>query len=137
VAITPITSPKSGKAGLKVVFSPTREQIDLRPKTAGRVGSALRPGTELLKNEQYDLLNPGDRILVNGRPKTVLNFAPVTNTLVYVDEGKSTKRSLDVSLAVAWEPGETPEILVKWVGPGEPPARSKSPRRRFTPPVYD
>ena len=28
VNLTPITSPKSGKAGLKVVFSPTREQID-------------------------------------------------------------------------------------------------------------
>lgn len=28
VNITPITSPKSGKAGLKVVFSPTREQIE-------------------------------------------------------------------------------------------------------------
>ena len=28
VSITPITSPKSGKAGLKVVFSPTVEQIE-------------------------------------------------------------------------------------------------------------
>lgn len=109
----------------------------LRSRMAGKVASALRPGEALLKNGQYDLLTPGDRITVDGRKKVVLNFEPVTNTLVYVDEGKSTKRSLDVGLAVAWEPGETPETLIKWVGPGEPPARKMSPRRRFTPPAYD
>ena len=99
--------------------------------------TALTPGVVVNTWPQLEALSPGDRITINGRPVVVIKFDDFDTTLIYVDEGKATRKILDARYAIAEEPGESPETRIKWVGKGKPLLRTVSPRRRFTPPVYD
>jgi len=98
--------------------------------------SALTPGP-IDTAEHFDLLKPGDRIVVDGRPAVFEKYEDIIATMYYTLEGSSVRRDIDARYAWIQEPGELPEIPVEWVGPGEPVKARRAPRRRPTPNYYD
>lgn len=97
----------------------------------------LQPGEMIDADEKFDLIQPGDSVKIDGIPCTVVKFDPLFAKLIYTVTGKSIKKSLDSRSAVAWEPGEEPEIEIQWLGRGKAPTGVRSAPRKKTPSVYD
>jgi hypothetical protein len=93
----------------------------------------LQPGRPVDTLEAMKSLMPGDNITVGGSPKTVVELDALTGTLVYVDQGKSTRKFMNYGLAVRYPddpPDMVPEIQVMYVGPGSAPMKTHMPHRK-------
>ena len=105
-----------------------REEILKEGLAAGPIASAA----------EFKQLVPGDRITVNGKPAVVINYDSFGASLNYAWEGTSTARGMDARLAWSWEPGESPEQRVEFIGPGAPiKAPRRAPMRRSSYSYYD
>jgi len=100
----------------------------------------LQPGTKCNTWEKLDLLTPGDRITINGKPATVIRC--IDDELDYAWEGTSTRKYINTANAVYYAedfgPGENPddatlEYNIVYVGPGEPIKRPRLPRQTRSP----
>ena len=100
--------------------------------------SALQPGQAVDSLESVRSLAPGDNITINGKPSTVVELDRTTGTLVYVDQGKSVKKSMDYRFAVRYPddpPDMRPEVQISYVGPGSVPSKTRLPPRKKGPGV--
>lgn len=101
------------------------------------ISENLQPGEMIDADEKFDLIQPGDSVKIDGVQCTVVKFDPLYAKLIYTVTGKSIKKSLDSRYAVAWEPGEEPEIEIQWLGRGKAPTGVRSAPHKKTPSVYD
>lgn len=100
------------------------------------VQGTLRPGQLLDTAEMIEMLVPGDNIIVNDVPKTVVGVDPLTTSLSYVGRGRAIKKVIDYGLAIKDpdDPPDTiPEIQITYDGPGTPPKRTRLPPRKKGP----
>lgn len=101
------------------------------------LGEGLVAGP-IASSAEFKQLVPGDRITVNGKPAVVIDYDSTVATLNYAWEGTSAARGMDARLAWSYEPGETPETRVEFIGPGAPiKAPRRAPRRRRSHSYYD
>lgn len=108
-------------------------ESQLRKVIREAMQGSLQPGQPVDTLEAMRSLVPGDNITVGGSPKTVVELDTMSGTLIYVDQGKSTRKSMDYRLAVRYPddpPDMVPEIQVKYVGPGSAPMKTRMPPRK-------
>lgn len=112
---------------LKMLRSIVKEEIN------NILSEGLKSGDHVDTNEKFDMIKPGDSIEIDGVPCTVVKFDDLYGDLIYVESGKSVRKSIDTRYAVAWEADETPETEVIWKGKGKAPAKTRSAPRKKTP----
>ena len=116
----------------RVVKNIIREQTESVP-------DPLMTGQQITSWEQLDSLKPGDQLERNGQKITFMSLDD--DTIIYTDSGKSIRKHFDVRDYLDWGDGETTGDVLKFIGAGQPPVRTRLPPRKrgpgFSYSIYD
>lgn len=97
-------------------------------------------GAPVTDIDDFQKLQPGDRLTLNGKPIVVISADSLTASVDYVEEGKATRKHFDYRYAAIYpddEPDLMPELAVIYLGPGPAPKNVRLPRRSKSYSMYD
>lgn len=116
---------------MKIMESQLREIIRKIIHEQTAPVAALTPGQQITSWEQLETLKPGDQLERNGLKITFLGL--FDEMISYTIAGKAVRKSFDVRDYLDWGDGESTGDVLKYIGPGVAPTKTRLPPRKKGP----